>query len=584
MTAAEFQIWVKQFGGIYNIPKHPFKDKWAEVYKEVAPHYFGDVPEILHETFPNEDERIAKYRQNVYQAKTESCVTESINKLSRLMQDSKFSVVYQSERMQQFMNNLMLEGESFADYFLQKFPSKRVLDPNAVFLAMPKGAGIEQANVAVDVDFKFIESKYIDFIDLDEKVLIYRAPTYENKYQTVNSLGSSGNVTFRDYVVTDQFYGYIEVGAEGENQQSYLVVTYEHNIGALPFVIMGGRALSDDYRGFQFSYFKSDISSAIPFLNGAAISDNQEFSAAMANAFPIKILQGVECTHCNGQGEYLTDPTPENPDRQIVSCHHCNGTGQNVSFSPLGGVYIKKEPKYNDANNAADIKPIEFVSPNTDILQYLSDYTEKKYEQAKEILNIEKAVKYAQSAVAKEVDKEPEYIEVKRISDSIFARMNYMIYIIQSLRFMDNENTIVVIPPTSFDIKNEAELFEEYKQTIQSKAPDFVRAAAFGDWLKQRFSTDKAGQRMAEILLGYSKAYLYTDAEQKEYYLLGVFTREDIIKATSVFNLVANAYEQNREFIYQDLETIYAQLDNALSDVLGLANATPPEEDEFSDL
>jgi len=145
----------------------------------------------LHETFPNEDERIAEYRQNVYQAKTESCVTESINKLSRLMQDSKFSVVYQSEAMQQFMNNLMIEGESFADYFLQKFPSKRMLDPNGVFLAMPKGAGVEQSNVAVDIGFKFIESKYIDFVDLDEKVLIYRAPRYENKYQAVSYLGTS---------------------------------------------------------------------------------------------------------------------------------------------------------------------------------------------------------------------------------------------------------------------------------------------------------------------------------------------------------------------------------------------------------
>lgn len=583
MTAAEFLDWVKNFGGVNSIPNHPFKAKWAEIYDEIKPHYYGDVPQVLEDTFPNEDENISEYRKKVYQAKTESCITESINKLSRLMQESKFSIVYANEQMDDFMGSYMVEGEKFTDYFLQKFPSKRMLDPNAVLLAVPTGAGVEQPNIAVDVEFKFIESHYIKIVDLDEKVLVYRAPIYQNKYQAISYLGENELVTYRDYVVTDQFYGYIEVGGD-TNSPSYLVVQYEHNMGILPFVVMGGRALSQDYKGFQFSYFKSDISAAIPFLNGAAISDNQEFSATMANAFPIKILQGVECTNCNGQGEYLTDPTPENPDRQIVSCHVCHGTGQNVSLSPLSGVYIKKEPKYNDANNASDMKPIEFVSPNTSILDYLSNYTEKKYEQAKEILNIEKAVKYAQSAVAKEVDKEPEYIEVKRISDSIFARLNYMIYVIQGLRFMDNESPVVVIPPTSFDIKNEAELFEEYKQTINAKAPDFVRAAAFGDWLKQRFSTDKTGQRIAEICLGYAKMFLYTIEEQKELYLMGVVGRDDMIKASSVFNLVVNAYNLNRDFIEQELQQIYTQLDAALSDDIALANATPPEEDDFSEL
>lgn len=584
MTAAEFSQWVVQFGGVYNIPKHPFKQKWAEIYNEIAPHYYGNVPKILEKTFPNEDERIAEYRQEVYQAKTESCVTEFTNKLSRLMQDSKYSVVYQSEPMKQFMGGLMVEGEFFTDYFLSKFPSKRMLDPNGVFLAYPTGQGVENSNVAVDISFKFIESKYIDFIDLDEKVLIYRAPKYANKYKSVSALNTNQAVQYISYVVTDEFYGYIEVDAQGDAETKYLVVTYEHNLGALPFVVLGGRPLSEDYNGFQFSYFKSDISSAIPFLNGAAISDNQEFSTTMANAFPVKILQGVECVKCNGQGEYLTEPTPGNPDRKIQTCGTCGGTGQNVSLSPMGGIYIKKEPKYNDANNSADLTPIEWVSPNTSILDYLSNYTEKKYEQAKEILNIEKAVKYAQSAVAKEVDKEPEYIEIKRISDSVFARLNYMIYIVQGLRFMDNDNSIVVIPPTSFDIKNEAELFEEYKQTIAAKAPDFVRASAFKDWLKQRFSTDKAGQKIAEICLGYAKMFLYTIEEQKEYYLMGVVGREDMIKASSVFNLVVNAYQLNPEFIEQDIETIYAQLDAALANQFALANLGPAEEDDFSDL
>ena len=575
MNAEEFVLWAKELGGVNNIPDHPFKHKWEKVYKDIEPHFYGEVPKILRTTFPNEDPAIYDYRKKTYQPKTESCITESVNKLSRLMQDSKYSINYEDENTKNYFDNdLKVQGQTFQQFFLSKFPSKRALDPNGVFLADVTGEGVNRSDIRVELDFKFIESKYIKLVDLDLGILIYRAPTYKNKYKAVQSLANTGVselTNYRWYVVTDEFYGYIEIGGQ---DSSKLVQVYEHSFGSVPFVIMGGRPLSEDYNGFQFYYFKSDLSSAIPFLNDAAVSDNQEKSTTMANAFPVKIIQGIDCNDCGGDGFAISPPDEEHPDGKRSVCGTCKGTGQ-LTLSPLNGIYTKKKPKYGAEDQTDDGPLLEYVSPNVGILDYLSGYSEKKYEQAKEILNIEKAVKYAQSAIAKEVDNEPEHIEVKRISDDVFYRLNYMMLIIQYL-VLNDESSIFLIPPTSFDIKNEAELFQEYKETISSKSPDFVRAAAFEDWLKQRFSTDKAGQKIAKICIGYAKAFLMTSEEQERYYLMGVYERQDLIKASSVYNIVINEYNKSIDFINQDLEAIYTQIDNILRPILDSATALPP--------
>ena len=569
MSPEEFLEWVvSRYGSFESIPTHPFKSKWKKITDEIAPHYFGRVPKALEETFPNEDEEVFNYRIKTYQPKTEACITDAINKLSRLLQDSKFHIRYDNENMERFIKQeKKVEGERITDFFISKFVSKRMLDPNGVFLPFPKGPGLTNNQIPIDFDLQFIESEQIKFIDFDLKLLIYRGPSREKYPPTLTDATVVDE--FYDYVVTDTFCGVIipkiETGPDNKPvRSSTLKVIYEYDLGGkVPFIVMGGRPLTEKDHGYSFTYYKSDLSSAIPFLNDAATSDNQEKSVINANCFPVKIMQGIECPTCKGN-KTMKVTTEKHPDGIKVECDTCKGRGEIFHNSPLKGIYIKPKKTIKDKGDSNNEKPIEFVSPNVDTIRHVGDYAEKKFKEAKEVLNIDKAVKFAQSGVAKEIDNEPDYIEIKRISDDVFFKMQYLLEVLQGLRFMDNTGKIAVISPTSFDIKSELELFAEFKATLESKSPDFVRAAAFEEWMKAKFSTDEVGQRIANICVSYAPLYLYTVEEREMMFLTKTATQNDMVRATYVLNELLKFNIDDPNFIFQDFDIVAAALDEAL--------------------
>jgi hypothetical protein len=566
MNVDEFLNFVGEVGSIMNLPVHPFRKKWAKITSEIEPHYYGEIPGALEKTFPNEDEDVFKYRQDTYQPKTEACIVDAINKLSRLLQDSKYSIKFENNSMEQYINQIKtIAGDKVTDWFLSKFVSKRMLDPNAVLVVWPKGEGITNNRMEVDFDLDFIESKDIEFIDFELGLLIYKAPA-RTKYQTIT--GFEVAQEYKKRIITNQFYGEItfESGKDNidDNGVYKLNVIYEHKMNYLPFVVMGGRPLTKEYRGYQYIYYESDITPAIPYLNDAATSDNQHKSVLNANCFPVKIMQGIDCNKCHGSGQYR-NPTPEDPDR-IVTCGTCKGSGEILHNSPLKGIYLRKSDG-DDSN----VKPIEFISPNVSTIDLVGKYADDKLQQAKEVLNIDKAIRYAQSGIAKELDNAPEYIEVKRIADQIFYKLNIILYSIQGLRFMDLRNQIMVIPPTSFNIKTETELYAEFQATLTGKAPDFVRAAAFQEWVKSRFSTDKVGQRIADLCIMYSPLYLYTIEERKEQYLLQTANQNDLVRAAYGFGAIMEMYSKDHQSIYRELAEIESELDAILQPRFELA-------------
>ena len=563
MNVQEFLDFVNEVGSITNLPIQPFKEKWLKITKDIEPHYFGEIPDALQKAFPNEDEDVFKYRTDNYQPKTESCVVDFINKLTRLLQDSKYSIRFENKQMEEFIESgKKIAGDKITDWFLSKFVSKRMLDPNGALVIWPKGEGLVNNRVPIDFDLRFIESKDIQLIDHELGLLIYKAPT-RTKYQTI--IGTQSAQDYRYNIITDEFYGYIGYSKEKDSDPIYkLHIVYEHGMKYLPFVVMGGRPLTKQYLGYDYTYYESDLTPAIPYLNDAATSDNQHTSVMNANCFPHKIMQGIECPKCFGGGRY-SDPTPEDPDR-VVECGKCHGSGEVVYNSPLKGIILRKEGKDGEVG-----KPIEWVSPNVDTISLVKEDSKDKLISAKEVLNVDKAIRYAQSGVAKELDRDSEYIDIKRIADSIFYKLNVILYAIQGLRFMSLKNKIMVIPPASFDIKTEVELYAEFQATLTGQAPDFVRAAAFQEWVKARFSTDKVGQRIADLCIMYAPMYLYNTAEKKEKYLLQTITQDDLIRADFGFSAIMEMYSMDNESIYREFAEIESDLDALLEPRFQLA-------------
>lgn len=576
MNPRDVEAFFARLGYTFNsLPKHPFKKEWADIKHAIEPHFYGNIPTALEKAFPNEDPAIAEYRKGIYSAKTMSPVVKATTELLRLLSSSKHSVYFENENMQQWYENASYMDKDVFSYFFDVILPYRVLDPNAVGVVIPNGRGIEEDNVKVDVEFNIIPSSRIVFNDPDVPMLIYKG-TIAPKYQS--PLIASTNNTY--YIITDEFYGEIVEGV--------LTPIYYHNSGKRPWFTLGGRAVPFyDNQGHQYIVFQSDFSAAVPYLNDAAVYDNQEKSIMTSSAFPLRFTEGMSCDACAGNGWYY-DQTAND---EKATCKKCSGTGKKLSFSPLG-IYNVVEPAKIvpvDEGKSTFQDPIKYYSPDPGIIQIVNTKSESALTKAEQVLNINRSLLSAQSGVAKEMDREPEYIEVAKISTAMYGHYRHFLQIVQAIRFMDYESTVTVNEPVSFDLKTEVELMAEFKST-QEGMPDSIRLEAFLRLVNERYAQDKIARKLAEICVDYTIFVLYTSAELNERLASGTIVKGDIIKANYVYQAVSDLYYSNQLNLFEEpVETfasIRTKIDtylNKLIENLGSVNIEDMEDIDLND-
>lgn len=536
--------------GILSPPVHPFKNEWKKIYESIKPHFYGEVPMALDTAFPNEDEQILQYRKRTYQPKTESPLVKAITELNRLLSSAKHSIRFDNLDMQQYIDNKTFGDVDLTKYFFNLFVPYRVLDPNAVLLVSPVGDGIIDETQRVEIELKPIQSDRIIFNDPDYKLLIYKGIN-KKKY---SSFALSEPLWY--HIVTDEFYGEVK-SVDGVSE---FTVIYNHNMGIVPWITMGGRAVPmyDNY-GNAFVVYKSDFSPAIPYLNDAAIYDNQHKSVMLSTCFPIKFVEGVDCNTCHGTGR-LIDPV--NHDNSIT-CNTCQGHGKTLSISPLAAYNIN--PTTNKFSNDKDnVDPIRYYSPDVSTIQETRTVASESLMKAEQVLNINRSLNAAQSGVAKEMDREPEYIEVGKISDDVYGKLHDVLYIIQGLVFLDLESNIIVNPPISFDLKTETDLMQEFAES-QKGQPSAIRYEAYRSYMDRRFASDPVARRIADICAMYTSIYLFTVEERNVMIASNQITQEDAIKATFVFDAVTSLYyENNFDIMTNDFTAINNEIDKIL--------------------
>jgi hypothetical protein len=486
MNAEEFVQFISEAATQNTPPSNPFRDDWEEIRKAIEPHFYGKVPHVLEESFPNEDPQILKYRKQTYQPKTESPVVKAITDLSRLLSTSKHSVLFDNNEMSDWYKTYKLGDDDLFHYFFKVVTPNRVSDPNALMVIDVTGPGLTSDRERVEPMFKIIQSNRVVFNDPDFNLIIYSGVS-KPKYSR-NTIASINGLY---HVVTDEFYGIIE--------QGNFSVIYEHGTGLNPWFTLGGRAIQKyDTYGNTYTIYKSDFSAAVPYLNDAAIFDNQHKSVMLSTCFPIKFVDGIDCQTCSGTGRVYD---PEHPD-EPKSCGSCKGHGKVLFMSPLAGYNLSPEPMVvGTADDKKQRDPIRFYSPDTSTIQMTSDEAKSALENAKMVLNIDRSLKSAQSGVAKEMDREPEYLEISKISDDMYMKLQHTLEVVQALVFMDTDSEVSVNPPVSFDIKTEVELMTEFAES-QKGMDASIRYGAYLSYIDQRYSAERNDETNCAIVVG----------------------------------------------------------------------------------
>lgn len=531
------------------------KARWEKEREEMQKHYEGKPVEAIQKAFPNEDELVKQYRLDNYEPVTRSPLFRAIDEIWRMFSESRHSITIKNEEFAAYADRIAWDGHNLKQWLFRVGYAYRVVDPNGYVFVKPKGEGIVNGMKRVDLDLTVVNSKSVI---IERPDLIAWTETEDNEgYDFLNM-----NATV--HYVTDEVYATSTPGKAGIRQMK---LVFNHQLKRLPCIRLGGRTVVELSKNLKPEIRQiSDFTHALSIMNRFAVIDSQCESVTYSSCFPFKFINGVTCAVCAGNG-VTSVATVEGAPKRTSTCKTCKGSGKVFPISPLNGYFVNPPPAgmtADDRKMQADKPPIQFVGPPIETILHLSERRDKLKKEVEDSLDIQQNLAIAQSAVSKEQDRQGSYIQLARISDYWFNVVIKGVIEIGLGLFEpveEKRGEVVVVPPVSFDIKDEFALLNEFI-TLYEKAPLALRFSAFDDYVKRRFTNDSSSARAAMLAVEYCPLTIANENEKRS------ATPEDIVKATYAMPFLLSIAKETNGFIVEGKNGFEPMEDKAIFDLL----------------
>lgn len=522
---------------------------WNDVRNTMFIHTRGKNPgEILTARRPNEDPDVQRYRLAIYEPITKGSMNRAIDKLFRIFQNANFSISV-SDELNTYLSEHKLDGQYFYSY-IQKFVVRRMIeDPNGWLVWIPVGEGLTNPAVKVDVEPLLLMSDQIKV--LEPGLLTWKSNDEFSDVMVNGKLQKTGAVY---YTLTDTgFYKHNQFG-QSIDKKFDTVMIYQHDIGIIPGVILGGD-LTDE------NFFDSYFSAFVPFAN-EAIRQYSDWTAVMTtSAFPYR--EEIAET-CNAKG--CRDGVVYNHEsEEHETCGICKGTGRVISRSPFGVFLREKSNPALGVDGDVNGPMIRFISPDVSIIEYSGQAWQILLKKAEESLHLN-VIDESQSGVAKMIDREDSFSQLTKISNNIFDEI-----IFKSLLFIEKYRNVtepmnpVIVKPISFSMKTEDDLIDELNKLSDKNAPIAFLVESTKDLARKRFSGNKSVSRMVEVLVSYDPIFHLNTKDKQMLLAAGSIKRDDLIRSLFAYKtLTSITAEFGTEFLEKPLGEIFAELDKRI--------------------
>jgi hypothetical protein len=527
-------------------------EHWNRVRNTMFIHTRGKNPgEILTSRRPNEDPDVQKYRLSIYEPITKGSMNRAIDKLFRIFQNANFSISV-SDELNTYLTERKFDGQYFYSY-IQKFVVRRMIeDPNGWLVWIPVGEGLTNPAVKVDAEPVLIMSDQIKV--LEPGWLTWIA---QDEHSPVMVNGKSQMTGLVYYSLTDtEFLKHTQFG-QSIDKKFQTEVIYQHDIGAIPGVILGGD-LTDEH------FFDSYFSAFVPFAN-EAIRQYSDWTAVMTtSAFPYREELAESC---NGKG--CRDGIVYNHEtEEHETCGICRGTGRVISRSPFG-VFLREKPNSVMGETASNEPMIRFISPDVSIIEYSGQAWQTLLKKAEESLHLN-VIDESQSGVAKMIDREDSFSQLTKISNNIFDEIIFksLLYI-EKYRNVVQPMSPVITKPISFSMKTEDDLIDELNKLSDKNAPIAFLVESTKDLARKRFSGNKSVSRMVEVLVSYDPIFHLNTKDKQMLLAAGSIKKDDMIRSLFAYKtLIGLTAEFGTEFLEKPLGEIFAELDRRMAPIV----------------
>jgi hypothetical protein len=528
-------------------------EHWNRIRETMFIHTRGKNPgEILTRRRPNEDDDVKKYRLAIYEPITKGSMNRAIDKLFRIFAGANFSISV-SDELNTYLSEQKFSGQYFYSY-IQKYVVRRMIeDPNGFLVWIPVGDGLTNPATKVDVEPVLIMSNEIKV--LDDNVITWESENEKSMVRVNGKMVESGQIY---YSLTDTgFYKYIQFGQKHENKfETFLI--YEHNIGMVPAVILGG-----DYTDENF--FDSYFSAFIPFANEAIRQYSDWASVMTTSAFPYREEMAETCSAKGCRDGVVYNSENDEHER----CGVCKGAGKVISRSPFGVFMREKGNAAMGVDSGSSEPMLRFISPAVDIIEYSGNAWETLLKKAEQSLHLN-VIDESQSGIAKQIDREDSFSQLTKISNNIFDEIIYKsLLFIEAYRNVIEPVAPVIVKPISFSMKTETDLIAEITTLTDKNAPVAFLVESTKDLARKRFSGNKSVTRMVEILVSYDPLFNIKTADKQMLLASGTIQKSDLIRSLYAYRTLTNLVAANgTEFLEQPLPDLFLALDNAMIPII----------------
>lgn len=541
--------------GFFKLQAPSYKKNWEEVYEQMAVHTNKKLPEhLIKKQRPNETKEIFDYRLCNYRPITFGSMNRALDELYRIVNGIGYKI-NAPDNIIQLLTQKKFNNVPFVLFLQQCVLRKMIEDPNALLVWLPSGEGIYKETERVEPMPYVVSSCDIYYYDQD--VLAFLSNEH-SEVKVGNKTTFEGKVY---YILTkDKFYKLIQVGLKSKDQYS-LEEIYTHNIGEIPYCILGGDMS-------EYGYFNSYFAPYVAFGDEAIVRFS-DWQAIMVNtSFPFIEEFQIECEVTDKEPDKSSNPIPAEEEKF---------TGRKYTMKPHvrspHNTIVRKsnvDPKnpFETAGLNPEIPSVRFIQANPESAKYVEESWKALIIMAEDSLHLNLG-RGLISGVAKEIDLTAQNTMISKIGNNFFDNimLSSVIYVDAYYNFNPaNHEEISIDKPSTYNVKTEADITNELTVLKEKNAPSFFLQESSLDLAKKRFSGDKLSQKIFTVISLTNPLFIYSVGEKQNMLMSGVITKENYILDLNIYFLLLKMAEKKGidAFIEMPIEEIQAELQAAL--------------------
>ena len=471
--------------------------EWVRLYNNAIVHTRGVYPERIMEEKRTLPKEIKEYRKLMYEPLTTDIVHRAIDSIS--------SAIYQSDyklSIEDFINEFEYENEktNFEKFHFETLLNACLEDSNAVLYWMPDKNHTDQLiNEKVDVQPVIVQCDNIAYID--NETLVH--PIGLTKLKSNSGKADITAKLFR-LVTTNYIYDLLPyLDSEDKIKYSYELY-YETGIETV-FKVLGGRKYKDNKNKttYNTSYFNNIYSWGNEFIS--VYSDFKPIYDRMSS--PIIQLKAGQCPEPHCRSGIIVKENCENK-----TCDTCKGKGVITDFSPYSTL-LMPEQRIGETADTSDA--LRYIIPPVNAVESAKKTSFEYYELLRSSANITRT-DIAQSGVAKDLDRQQKYDQLRVIINNIFDLCEFScISIVRLLNpvLTDLNSKYKIVYPQKITIQSETELQEiANNKTL----PIPIQKQNILEYIDKKYSTDNKARELQRYIVLKDPYYCYNTAELQQ--------------------------------------------------------------------